>query len=221
MKKMLLRKLMVITLALTLGVFMSGPAQAWLIDTGEGSGTPTALDSVWWLAGEFTLGEQFTITDILGYMNPGFEAPPDGIGLLTYAIYSDGGEIPGTELYSTEYGVTPAVEPDWYGPDGLAWTLDAGTYWVAFEVRDGQNFVGNMPTGAPSALGNEAGHEGYHDGGQWWYTNSGGWFASDGNDIGVRINGYEGPANVPVPAAVWLLGSGLLGLVGLRRRSLG
>jgi hypothetical protein len=33
----------------------------------------------------------------------------------------------------------------------------------------------------------------------------------------VYFNGTYSP--VPVPAAVWLLGSGLLGLIGIRRRN--
>ena len=41
-------------------------------------------------------------------------------------------------------------------------------------------------------------------------------FDADGTALGT---GYAGNGNpVPIPAAVWLLGSGLLGLVGIRRR---
>lgn len=36
---------------------------------------------------------------------------------------------------------------------------------------------------------------------------------------GLRIDGFVGVSAVPVPAAVWLLGSGLLGLIGIRRRN--
>ena len=38
----------------------------------------------------------------------------------------------------------------------------------------------------------------------------------DYNDLVVRVSGAS---VVPVPAAVWLFGSGLLGLVGIARRN--
>jgi len=40
----------------------------------------------------------------------------------------------------------------------------------------------------------------------------------DGNDpvVGYFVE-YEGTA-IPIPSAVWLLGSGLIGIVGMRRR---
>ena len=39
------------------------------------------------------------------------------------------------------------------------------------------------------------------------------------NDQLISINGLEAPIPTPIPAAAWLLGSGLVGLVGIRRRS--
>ena len=49
-----------------------------------------------------------------------------------------------------------------------------------------------------------------------------GFYQDDGNLVYVNTNSTLNPdvvSAVPVPAAVWLLGSGLLGLVGLRRRN--
>lgn len=59
--------------------------------------------------------------------------------------------------------------------------------------------------------------------GQWadWYRNDGTWGASYSNFYldKVELNTVSSPtAPVPVPAAAWLLGSGLLGLFGLRRK---
>ena len=68
-------------------------------------------------------------------------------------------------------------------------------------------------------------------------TNLGGTWASDSNVLIPNAKGYSaaahisvsdgnaahdalaaGYARVPIPAAVWLLGSGLIGLVAVRRR---
>jgi len=37
--------------------------------------------------------------------------------------------------------------------------------------------------------------------------------------LGLRLDGFVGVSAVPVPGAVWLLGSGLIGLIGIRRRN--
>ncbi len=39
-----------------------------------------------------------------------------------------------------------------------------------------------------------------------------------GQSANFSVNGITAPATIPVPAAAWLLGSGLLGLVGVARR---
>jgi T5SS/PEP-CTERM-associated repeat protein len=63
-----------------------------------------------------------------------------------------------------------------------------------------------------------------------WYYNGSAWYtvastdlAYDGTYASFTVTGFSGyavsgAAPVPVPAAVWLLGSGLAGLVGMRRR---
>jgi len=48
-------------------------------------------------------------------------------------------------------------------------------------------------------------------------TSSGGWFDSFGSQITPTLNGATVNV-VPIPGAIWLLGSGLIGLVGLNRR---
>lgn len=39
-----------------------------------------------------------------------------------------------------------------------------------------------------------------------------------GQDVEGEIDALAAPAAVPVPAAAWLMGSGLLGLIGVARR---
>jgi uncharacterized membrane protein len=49
--------------------------------------------------------------------------------------------------------------------------------------------------------------------------NDGGTIVGYYGDASGHIHGFEAiPAPVPIPGAVWLLGSGLIGLVGIRRR---
>ena len=44
-------------------------------------------------------------------------------------------------------------------------------------------------------------------------------FAWDGTSKGASVTGYASNGSpVPIPAAAWLLGSGLFGLIGVRRR---
>ena len=160
---------------------------ATIVDTGPGA------DSNYWvlagasvlapfgqfLAAEFSIGSRTTVTDIEGWMsfNP---SGADG----TIAIYSDGGDVPGAELYATTFFGTGSLDSSWVGASGLSWDLVAGTYWVAFEVRDGQTLETSMPSPSSSPLLNEAVTS----------RDTGNWSGFDGLDLGVRISA------VPIPA---------------------
>jgi hypothetical protein len=180
---------------------------ATIVDTGPGAGTINwaliSADALGLgpygqsLAAEFSIGSSTTVTDIEGWMsfNP---SGADG----TIAIYSDGGHVPGVELYATTFFGTGSLDSSWVGASGLSWGLAPGTYWVAFEVRDGQTLETTMPSPSLNPLLNEA----------VTIPETGDWLDADGIDIGVRISA------VPVPAAAWLFGSGLLGLVGIARK---
>ncbi|MDP2784055.1 MAG: PEP-CTERM sorting domain-containing protein [Sulfurimicrobium sp.] len=181
-------------------LFAAGAANAaTIIDTGVPNSNYSGgwtLASYQWLAGEFSLGTATTITDVQGWIGSGND------GTATAAIYTDGGNVPGTELFSAAF--TADSVDDWDGASGLSWLLDAGTYWVAYEVRAGQTLSGYMPGTSPSPLGNEA------------FTSGGTYVDGDFLNIGVRILGAQG-AQVPEPASLALLGIGLAGL-GLSRR---
>jgi hypothetical protein len=185
-------------------MFLANAASAALIiDTGQpppfGGAVLSVNQSV---AGQFTLSQAYTVTDVVGWMHEWTA------GNMTVAIYGDGGAVPDTssELYShTFYADLPTVNTDaWIGAEGVSWNLGSGTYWAAFEVRTtGADF--GMPTPAPSPLANYA------------YKLSGVWAGTSDFDLGIRVYGDE-TAVIPTPGAL-LLGSIGVGLVSwLRRR---
>ncbi|MEZ7196646.1 PEP-CTERM sorting domain-containing protein [Pseudodesulfovibrio karagichevae] len=224
----------VTALVLAVGLMVSSPARAsFIVDTGHSSSTSvsglvleayrvygfepnlTITPSNSWVAAEFTLDAQYVITDVLGWM--GRDRRPE-YNLFSLKIYGDGGDVPNATEYLSGDFTVGYQELAWNGLTGLDLTLDAGTYWVAFEVP-GQILIDNvltanlsravMPTRAPDPLGNDA----------WLYK--GEWLPDSGDnlDFGVRILGdTPSIAPVPEPGTMMLLGMGFMGLVGFTRR---
>ena len=162
--------------------------------TGSGSGVNQ------WQAGEFNVGTSTKITGALGYMHNYMATPRTA----TVALYNDGSEVPGSELFSAFFTVPwnpSGTVYDWYGLSSLNWEVGPGTYWLAFEVRSGQTFWGVMPSPSPTPLNNEANFF------------NGTWNQYDATNIGVRVYG-EPVSTVPEPATLLLLGSGLAGIGG-------
>jgi hypothetical protein len=144
----MIRCLFALFFLLTSIVLNSSAFGVTIVDTGPGpdafGGYDLSRDQ--WFAGKFSTSEQFIITDVKGWMASTWY----GDGTATAVIYSDGGTIPGTELFSARFTVPGNYESIstsdlWYGPSGLNWPLGSGTYWVAFEVRGGDGLDGYMP----------------------------------------------------------------------------
>ncbi|MCA9432219.1 MAG: hypothetical protein KC940_17035, partial [Candidatus Omnitrophica bacterium] len=165
------------------------PAGATLIvDTGQPppSFSGGTLYSGQWLAAEFTLSQEYSITGVEGWMWKNFS------GLMTLAIYTDGGSTPGTELFSTVFTadlpMTGSANAGWVGAHGLNWALGPGTYWAAFEVRTGQTADFAMPNSPPNPLSGYA------------WKGSGSWNQQ------FSTTGWRVYSEVPEPTTMALLG---------------
>jgi hypothetical protein len=184
---------------------LATPAMAAeIVNTGPGPSTTTGytVGSTQTLGGKFTVGTDTTITSIEGWLAQYIGDPE-----LRISIYSDGGQVWGSELFSNTFTLTGATTPGWYGLTGLSWNVAAGSYWVLFGAVSGEAV---LPGPATSPLGDYA------------VRTSSGTFADDTIDFGVRINGSSVVAGVPEPGtwALMLVGFGALGWQ-MRRRPRG
>ncbi len=123
-------------------------------------------------------------------------------GFLANTLGSEAGNTYGAGVYAetsaTTFTVTfSTLEAQWSGTSfPLADVVFQGT-------TDGTNF--SMWAEHTITAAEDPGTAGFADWtGQWYYVGT--------------IDGFGGPTTVPVPAAVWLFGSGLIGLAGVARR---
>ena len=138
-----------------------------------------------------------------------------GGGPLKFVIYSDNilGAVPTpSALYSQTLNLTASQAAGWYGPSGLNWQLDSGTYWVAFEAQPG--FFGQMPHPSTQPLLKEA----FYNKDPYSSMPRDNGYVAHYLGLGVRAFGETAPATVPLPASLLLFGPALAGLVAIRRR---
>ncbi|WP_047533503.1 PEP-CTERM sorting domain-containing protein [Methylotenera sp. N17] len=196
---------------LSLLLFSSIAQGAVLVDTGTppgGSGLRVCRENIpdpycnQSVALKVNLSQATSITDIRSHFSLGTTA-----GNLTVALYSDVSSLPGEELYHSLLSVEGS---NWYGSSNLTWDVDAGNYWVSFEVRDGQYFYGALSTGVPSPL-------------EVAYTRNFGetWLRLVGSDYSAALILEGTPiAAVPEPEsyAMILIGLGVIGFATRRRK---
>jgi hypothetical protein len=173
-----------------------------IVDTGVGPSVWSGygLNASRGLAAEFNVGTAAMISSVELWMSSNVIS---GSSNYTAAIYTDGGDIPGSDLFSAEFIVSGRTV-DWHGATGLSWNLAAGSYWAVFEVRNGQTGSAVVPHPSISPLGNEANKL------------ASSWHGNDALSLGVRILGEV--RSVPEPGTLVLLALCLAGLAVAPRR---
>lgn len=196
-----MHRLLTSLILVVLELFGASAHASLLVDTGtpvvwpDAQGDPV-LSGAQWLAARFEISAPSTITSAKGYLS----SANDG-GVIHVALYSGDGNY--TPLFADDVNV-PAVTfdstgrlpvLDWYGADAVNWILDAGTYWLAFEVHPGSSFEGFMATPSANALGCDG------------YSTIGPPDTCSSLALAIRI---EGTSGVPAPPTFALALAGLV-----------
>jgi hypothetical protein len=190
---------------------------SFLLDTGTptGTGGPAELGTASWSAVEFAAPTGTDVLSLSAYLAANDTGAPNDT--FTFAIYSASSFIgvrssqlaplaTAVATYAGGTGWTTAAL-DWTAPAVAAGGSD--DYWLALEVTSSNHTNGlDLPQEASSSTGT------VHALG--FATLSGGKFTESGAlPIGVEVSTTP---PVPLPPAVWLFGSGVLGLALLARR---
>ena len=189
-----------------------------IVDTGEPvyhSSGGMVLNSEVYRAGEFDLASATTLSSIQGWLGNYQGGSGYGLGPLTIAIYDDGGDLPGHEIYSKSVFVPNTDDNAWRGVAGLSWLMQPGEYWVSFEVRaaEGQYFNGYMQYyDIPVPLTNYAAYDNF------FLSSNHGWLDDGATKFAVRIEGDV--TAVPLPGAFLLFGSAVPLICAFRFRQM-
>jgi hypothetical protein len=182
-------------------------AQQYVLDTGTPTNFtgPSLVDANDTYAAEFSSAAGQTITNIQEFLIAGLDQVGD---TFTISVYSDAAGFLGSHGSSALYTAQGTYTGDgWNGISNLNWTLaTAGNYWVSIEVTGGtDSSVGLYLPQAPSGSGSAPAQAFAFNAGSGWQTGG-------APSFGVRVT------EAPLPAAAWLLASGILGLFGMGRR---
>ncbi len=211
-----MKTLPTLTTLLAIAGLSPGLASASLIlDPGTPplTGTSAVLNSSDWYAEEFAVTAGETITQLSAFLTQGVGQPND---TFTFDLYSASGTFLGATNGTRETvsdSITGTFTANGWNSVSVNWAnLTAGNYWLAVQVSSTQQTRGlDLPSeSSSSAAAATAPALAYaFAGSNHEYGTAG------APDVGLQVTATT---PVPLPAAVWLLGSGLVALGGARRR---
>jgi len=185
---------------------------SFLLDTGiPTGGASNELNASQWFAAEFSATAGQTISSISAYLTAGPGQPANVPNTFTIDLYSDSNFTGRSTSRVLVDSAQATFTGDGWNVTAVNWApLTGGNYWIALQVGSGDGTNGlDVPTESSTLTGTQPAlgfaYEGPNTSSK--YTTTG------APSFGVEVS------TVPIPAALWLLGSGLLGLGAVGRRS--
>jgi len=206
--KQIMKRFNLILAAMASAALLPAAAHAALVlDTGTPAGSNTyVLSTAQFLAAEFAITPDQTVNSLSAYLTQGAGAVGDTYLLDIYA--NNGFTSRANTRPAPVFSTTGTFSANGWNTTNINWTpSSAGNYWLALQVGSTAQTKGlalpgeisNTTGTAPALAFAYAGINGQ-------YTTSG------APAVGLQVS------TVPLPAAAWLLGSGLLGLSAAARR---